>query len=110
MSPACGPSETEQEKSCLGCGGHTDAEYVWHDGLYQSYVCADHAREQLPDRGKDSLRRRKLENGGRDRVVSGYATPIGQSDEKLVWSDEIDKHDPGEGCTVLPREDTSDGN
>jgi hypothetical protein len=77
-------------KSCLGCGGHSAAEYVWHDGLYQSYVCAEHARDQLPKRGRDDLRARKLENGGRERVVSGYATPIDNPNEKLVWEGEVE--------------------
>jgi len=79
----------EDEKACLGCGGHTPAEYIWHDGFYKSYVCAEHARKQLPKRGRDELRETKLEYGGRDRVVSGYAVPLDAPDEKLVWEDEV---------------------
>lgn len=77
------------EYDCLGCAEDTPAEYVWHDGLWTSYICATHARKQLPKRGLDSNRETIISNRGRDGIVSGYATPLGGS-QKLVWKDEVD--------------------
>ncbi len=77
------------EKYCLGCADDVRAEYVWHDGLYPSYVCAEHAKEALPKRGRDRSRELQMEIGGRDRVVSGFAKPI-DGGEKVIWKDEVE--------------------
>lgn len=82
-------SEQKIENECLGCAEPTEAEYVWHDGLWTSYVCAEHARKQLPREGRDDYRVTVLENNGRESIVAGYATPIGGG-EKVVWAEEVD--------------------
>lgn len=41
-------SEGEIEHPCLGCADDVEAAFIWHDGLYRSYVCEGHARKQLP--------------------------------------------------------------
>lgn len=90
----------ETEHLCLGCAEDTPAEYIWHDGLWPSYVCADHARKQLPKRGFDDMRKSTIESRGRDGVVSGYATPINGS-EKIIWKDEIENNPTEQPTHVL---------
>lgn len=92
MSPNITPRD-ETEHLCLGCSEDTPAEYVWHDGLWPSYVCATHARKQLPKRGFDDFRESNLDRRGREGIVSGYATPL-EGSGKVVWKDEVDIGSP----------------
>jgi len=85
------------ESTCVGCpkGDKTKAEYRWYPGSVGSYpYCETCLREKLPQLIEDLDRTKKTAylNYGRKSVITGFATPIGTEQPKIVIEEDLDAY------------------
>jgi len=82
------------DTDCLGCpkDNNRKAEYRWYSGSVGSYpYCETCLRDMLPQSIGDLDRTKKTAylNYGRKSVVTGFATPIGTEQPKIVIEEDL---------------------
>jgi len=85
------------DTDCLACpkDKKRKAKYRWYPGSVGSYRrCEICLREMLPQSIEDLDRTKKTAylNYGRKSVVTGFATPIGTEQPKIVIEEDLDAY------------------